>query len=62
MIKNGEGQTAEDLAEKVKEDEIVVFLKECAKGTIPSKAPGTKVRKSLSLYAMMVGIKLNRNI
>jgi len=46
LIKNGEGQTAEDLAEKVKEDEIVVFLKECAKGTIPSKAPGTKVRRT----------------
>jgi len=46
LIKNGEGQTAEDLAEKVKEDEIVVFLKECAKGTIPSNAPGTKVRRT----------------
>ena len=35
--------TAEDVAEKVKEEEIVVFLKSCANGSIPDKAPAAKV-------------------
>ena len=41
--KDGEGKTAEDLAEAVKENEIVEFLRSCAKGTIPAKAPAAKV-------------------
>jgi len=45
-LKDGEGATAEELAEKVKEDEIVVFLQACAKGTVPAKAPQAKVREA----------------
>eukprot|EP00092_Neocalanus_flemingeri_P021421 GFUD01023224.1.p1 GENE.GFUD01023224.1~~GFUD01023224.1.p1 ORF type:complete len:266 (+),score=96.78 GFUD01023224.1:38-835(+) len=35
-----------DLAEDIKEDEMAVFLKACATGKIPAKAPGTKVREA----------------
>jgi len=44
-LKDSDGVTAEDVAEKVKEEEIVVFLKSCANGSIPDKAPAAKVRE-----------------
>ena len=37
------GKTAENLAEDVKEDEMAAFLKACAAGKIPAKAPAAKV-------------------
>ena len=43
FVQDGEGKTPEDLAEAVKETEMVVFLQACAKGNIPAKAPATKV-------------------
>ena len=44
------GKTAENLAEDVKEDEMAAFLKACATGKIPAKAPAAKVSlKRLSL-------------
>jgi len=45
LLQDAEGKTPEDLAEAVKESEMVAFLQACAKGTIPAKAPGTKVHK-----------------
>jgi hypothetical protein len=42
-MQDGEGKTPEDLAEAVKETEMVAFLQACAKGNIPAKAPATKV-------------------
>jgi len=44
-LKDSEGVTAEEAAENVKEEEIVVFLQSCAKGNIPAKAPAAKVRE-----------------
>ena len=38
------GKTAENLAEDIKEDEMAAFLKACAAGKIPAKAPAAKVR------------------
>ena len=37
------GKTAENLAEDIKEDEMAAFLKACATGKIPAKAPAAKV-------------------
>ena len=37
------GKTAEQIAEDVKEDEMAAFLKACATGKIPAKAPAAKV-------------------
>ena len=37
------GKTAENLAEDIKEDEMAAFLKACASGKIPAKAPAAKV-------------------
>ena len=37
------GKTAEKIAEDVKEDEMAAFLKACASGKIPAKAPAAKV-------------------
>ena len=39
------GKTAENIAEDVKEDEMAAFLKACATGKIPAKAPAAKVNK-----------------
>merc|ERR1712154_414537 len=39
------GKTAENIAEDVKEDEMAAFLKACATGKIPAKAPAAKVRE-----------------
>jgi len=44
-IKNGDDETAEDVAKKVKENEIVAFLQACALGNIPADAPKPKVRE-----------------
>ena len=41
--KDGNGKTPYDLANDVKEEEIAVFLKACASGKIPAKAPAGKV-------------------
>lgn len=46
QAKDAEGKTPEDVAEAVKETEMVEFLRACAKGTIPAKAPGAKVREA----------------
>merc|ERR1711953_940653 len=40
------GKTAENLAEDIKEDEMAAFLKACASGKIPAKAPAAKVREA----------------
>eukprot|EP00090_Calanus_glacialis_P039743 TRINITY_DN69212_c0_g1_i1.p1 TRINITY_DN69212_c0_g1~~TRINITY_DN69212_c0_g1_i1.p1 ORF type:complete len:264 (-),score=88.84 TRINITY_DN69212_c0_g1_i1:111-902(-) len=40
------GKTPLDLANDVKEDEMITFLKACATGKIPAKAPATKVREA----------------
>jgi len=40
------GKTAENLAEDIKEDEMAAFLKACATGKIPAKAPAAKVREA----------------
>jgi len=45
-VKDGAGLTPVEAADKVKEDEMVAFLKECEKGTIPAKAPAAKVREA----------------
>ena len=37
------GKTAEQIAEDVKEEEMAAFLKACATGKIPAKAPAAKV-------------------
>ena len=37
------GKTAEQIAEDVKEEEMAAFLKACASGKIPAKAPAAKV-------------------
>ena len=39
------GKTAENLAEDIKEDEMAAFLKACATGKIPAKAPTAKVSR-----------------
>jgi len=44
--KDSAGLTAIEAADKVKEDEMVAFLKECEKGNIPAKAPAAKVREA----------------
>jgi len=44
-LKNGDGETAEDIAKKMKEEEILTFLQECAKGKIPANAPKGKVKE-----------------
>ena len=43
LTKDANNKTPEKLADDVKEDEMVVFLKACATGKIPAKAPATKV-------------------
>jgi len=40
------GKTAADAAEDVKEEEMAAFLKACATGKIPAKAPAAKVREA----------------
>ena len=40
------GKTAEQIAEDVKEDEMAAFLKACATGKIPAKAPAAKVKST----------------
>ena len=37
------GKTAEQIAEDIKEEEMAAFLKACASGKIPAKAPAAKV-------------------
>merc|ERR1712106_417879 len=44
--KDSNGKTATDIAEEIKEDEMAVFLKACAAGKIPAKAPAAKVREA----------------
>ena len=38
------GKTAEQIADDIKEEEMAAFLKACATGKIPAKAPAAKVR------------------
>jgi len=44
--KDANGKTAYDLANDVKEEEIANFLKACASGKIPAKAPAGKVKEA----------------
>ena len=37
------GKTAEQIADDIKEEEMAAFLKACATGKIPAKAPAAKV-------------------
>jgi len=39
------GKTAEQIADDIKEEEMAAFLKACASGKIPAKAPAAKVRE-----------------
>ena len=39
------GKTAEQIADDIKEEEMAAFLKACATGKIPAKAPAAKVTK-----------------
>ena len=50
------GKTAEQIAEDVKEDEMAAFLKACATGKIPAKAPAAKV--DCEKYLCVFDVKL----
>ena len=41
--KDGNGKTPFDVADDAKEEEMAAFLKACASGKIPAKAPAAKV-------------------
>jgi len=44
--KDGNGKTPFDVADDAKEEEMAAFLKACASGKIPAKAPAAKVREA----------------
>ena len=50
------GKTAEQIADDIKEEEMAAFLKACATGKIPAKAPAAKVSFLTKIFEVLVKI------
>ena len=50
------GKTAEQIADDIKEEEMAAFLKACATGKIPAKAPAAKVSLLTKICEVLVKI------
>ena len=50
------GKTAEQIADDIKEEEMAAFLKACATGKIPAKAPAAKVNFLTKIFEVLVKI------
>jgi hypothetical protein len=58
-VQDAEGKTPEDVAEAVKENEMVDFLRACATGKIPAKAPVAKVNDNIIYINISVDLKFD---